>query len=239
MLFNSQNKIRFFLKLMGLVTFSGFILISQRSFADLKSELPERDSAPPAQNKEKNHESHSHPDTSPKHMPKEKKKDSQEGDLSTDFENHNMRAPVFFSGNHGEGFRKTGTLYLEGNVLISQDGLNLKSDRSEIISATGGLPSAGSNKIKTALAKGNVLITKKATDKSPELKANCDTVEFQVLERILTLQGNAKVWRGNEYINGEAIKINLNTGGIDIIRPVGTINPQQENNRFKNKSSVK
>ena len=230
---------RFFI-LVSLLLFPGL------AYADLKSELPENLS--PQQILSPSHSSVSEAENTNKKIPpahasskslENKNLETQQNSPTSDFDHHNSNAPVFFSGNHGEGFRKTGTLNLVGDVVIVQDEVMLKSEKAQIISLAGHLPSAGAGRIKSAIASGKVIITKKTTIHSPELKANCDSAEFDVPQRILTLSGNAKVWRSNEYINGEKIKININTGDIEIIHPMGTIDPQADNNNFTKKINNK
>jgi lipopolysaccharide transport protein LptA len=157
--------------------------------------------------------------------------------LSQDLGAHDSNAPVYFSGNHGDGSRVKGILNLIGNVVISQDNAILKSDKAQIISLPGMLPSTGGSRIQRAIATGNVHIVKKASASSSEMTATGDEVEFIVLQRILILKGKAKVWKASEYLNGDKIKINLNTGDVEIIRPEGIVDPRSANSQMQSGNS--
>ena len=162
-----------------------------------------------------------------------------QGAFGSEMGNHDNNAPVFFSGNHGDGSRTTGILNLVGNAVIIQDDTTLKSNKAQIFSFPGTLPTPGTSRIQRALATGNVRIFKKATPTAPEIKATGDETEFLVPDRILILSGKAKVWRSNEYLNGDKIKINLNSGDIEVIRPEGTIDPKSANANFGNGNGSK
>lgn len=162
---------------------------------------------------------------------------NNEGAFGSELGNHDSNAPVFFSGNHGNGSRLTGILNLIGNAVIIQDDTTLKSNKAQIFSLPGTLPAPGTSRIQRAIATGNVRIFKKETPTAPEIKATGNEAEFIVPIRILILKGKAKVWRKNEYLNGDTIKISLNTGDIEIISPEGTIDPRSANNNFNNKTN--
>lgn len=142
-----------------------------------------------------------------------------------DLGDHNNNAPILFSGEHGSGSRNKGILNLVGNAYISQDNTTLRSNKAQLFTHPGQLPSPGSSQILKAVAIGNVVITKSKTKNSSQLKATSDEAEFIVADRMLILKGNAKVWRDQEYINGANIKINLVSGDVEIIQPQGNINP--------------
>lgn len=166
------------------------------------------------------------------------------GAFSSEVGSHDSNAPVFFTGHHGIGSRTTGILNLTGDAkqdaVITQDDTTLKSNQAQIFSTPGVLPTPGGNRIQRAVATGHVRINKKQNASSPEIKAIGDECEFLVPERIVILKGKkAKVWRANEYLDGDVIKIGLNTGLVEVIRPEGTIDPRSANNTFGNKDPKK
>lgn len=230
------------------------LLFTSNAFADFQNDLPEnfpvpsnnkstpapsqQQSTPPVKQKK-----FSQPPSSPIQNKNKTKNPSQpanssastnqnEGSFSSELGNHDNNAPVFFSGKHGDGSRTTGILNLVGDVVIIQDDTILKSNKAQIFSNPGSVPTPGTSKIQRALATGNVRVMKKATPSAPEIKATGDETEFLVPDRILILKGKAKVWRTDEYINGDVIKVSLNSGDVDIVRPEGTIDPKTENKAF-------
>jgi lipopolysaccharide transport protein LptA len=196
------------------------------SFADFKNTLPQKHAPetqiqiPAPKSEMKKNEKKN-----------EKKNDSQstESSLENDISKHNSNAPIYFEGGHAEGSKKTGVLNLIKNVLIIQDDVTLKSEKAQLISTPNSInenPNSHSNPIKQAIATGNVRILKKSSTLNPEIKATCDRVEFDIVNKILTLTGNAKVWRNSEYIHANTIEINLTSGDIHLTEPQGTVDPK-------------
>ena len=212
------------------------------AFADFKNDLPaDFPVQTPTKMDEKNTPSTSHKKNTPtkkssvQTTPTQSPQNNKQGSFDSELGNHDNNAPVFFSGNQGKGSRKTGIFNLVGDAVIIQDDTTLKSNLAQIFSLPGTLPTPGTSRIQRALATGNVRIFKKTTVSAPEIKATGDETEFLVPDRILILKGKAKVWRTNEYLNGDVIKINLNSGDIDIIRPEGTVDPKSANSGFHDK----
>ena len=220
------------------------IFLTFFAHADFQNDLPSNFPAPTQQNKiqESNLPLPTQSKTNLKKKSKAKTASTSEttsvspNAFGQDIGNHDNNAPVFFSGNHADGSRTTGILNLVGNAIISQDDTTLKSNKAQIFSFPGTLPTPGMNRIQRALATGNVRIVKKATLSAPEIKASGDETEFFVQEKILILKGRAKVWKINEYLNGDIIKVNLNSGDIEVLHPEGTVDPKSANNSFSNGS---
>ncbi len=229
--------------------FISLLFLSSIAWADFKNDLP---SAYPIHVEEAKPSSRNgNPDTKnskqEKNIPpsaKSSQQNSQQkspsknpGAFEQEVGNHNSDAPVYFSGKYGEGSRKTGILNLIGDAVIIQDDTTLKSNKTQIFSNPGSVPSSGKSRVEKALAIGNVRIFKKVSLTAPEIKATGEEAELQVADRVLILRGKAKVWRAEEYINADIIEIHLNTGDIKLIKPVGTVDPRSANNTFNNKSN--
>jgi lipopolysaccharide transport protein LptA len=227
-----ENKIMFILFILSL-------FFSSSAFADFQDNLP-TDFPSEKRINHNNLQNDIQKNTTPQpkkeiKKPKEEEKNTVNssnktgGAFSTELGNHDSSAPVLFSGQHGDGSRTTGILNLVGDVVITQDDTTLKSNKAKIFSTPGNIPTPGGSRIQKAIATGNVNIFKKATASAPEIRATGDETELIVPSRILILRGKAKVWRTKEYLNGDTIKINLQTGDIDILRPEGTIDPKAMN----------
>lgn len=224
-----------------LIVLSSFFLFS-KVYADFKNDIPLEDinNTESSKNVHNSHQKYAPTNNDKQKQPtasssKEKMPDKN-STPSPELGTHNSRAPVIFSGQFGEGSRKTGILNLEGNAVIMQDDTTLKSDKAKIYSIPGTLPTPGQSRVKRALAIGNVHILKKATPSAPEIKATADQAEFIALDRIIILKGKAKVWRVNEFLNGDTIKINLNSGDIEVQHPEGTFDPKSANSTYGNKT---
>ncbi len=163
-----------------------------------------------------------------------KNKPSNNGNLDSDFNKHNVNAPVFFKGDSAEGSRKTGILTLINNVEIIQDDTKLTSEKAQLFGSPGTTVGSGSKSVQKAIATGNVHITKKSNQNTPEMKATANSIEFLVPKRIMILKGKAKVWKAQEYVNAEYIEINLDTGDIKLKDPHGTIDPKASANYNNN-----
>ncbi len=232
------------------------LLSASQAMADFKDDLPsdyptqpELNSSVSSQRETKKSKNSSSPAHSSSSVPTnskskttapEAKQNSSEnqGAFGSELGNHDSNAPVHFTGKHGNVSRKTGIMNLVGDAVIVQDDTTLKSNMAQIFSFPGTLPTPGSSRIQRALATGNVRVFKKATASSPEIKATGDETEFLVSERILILKGKAKVWRSNEYLNGDIIKVELNSGDVHVIRPEGTVDPKSANTAFGNKAET-
>lgn len=199
------------------------------AFADFKNTLPQKH-FPEAQTQ---------PPTPKLKVEQQEKKNTaqnKESSLENDISKHNSNAPIYFEGNSADGSKKTGVLNLIKNVLIIQDDVTLKSEKAQLLSNPNSITEGSnshSNPIKQAIATGNVRIFKKSSALNPEIKATCDKVEFDMVKKILTLTGNAKVWRNSEYIHANAIEINLTSGDIHLTEPQGTVDPQSATKKLK------
>ncbi len=174
-----------------------------------------------------------HPDKKPKKKlaPETAEKNKQKSLIEKEFGEHDNNAPIHFSGQYAEGSRKTGILNLVGNTVIIQDDTTLKSNKAQIFAQPGMNENDKKRKFQRALAIGNVRIYKKNSSNTPEIKATGDSAELLVEEKILTLKGHAKIWRGDEYLNANIIKIDLKTGEYSALEPEGTVSPGADNQK--------
>ncbi len=163
-----------------------------------------------------------------------KNKPANNGNIDSDFNKHNVNAPVFFKGDSAGGSGKTGILTLINNVEIIQDDTTLTSEKAQLFGSPGTTVGSGSKAIQKAIATGNVHIIKKSTANAPDMKATAHSIEFLVPKRIMILKGKAKVWKAQEYVNAEYIEMNLDTGDIKLKDPHGTIDPKSSSNYNNN-----
>lgn len=132
---------------------------------------------------------------------------------------HNDQAPVHIAGDHVTGQRQKGELELVGNVEIKQDDAELYSDRAKVYTMK------GTTRAERAIAEGNVRFFKAASENSLPIKAVADKVIYEIATRTIELQGKPKLWRGEELIQGQVIRVNLETSAVTIEGAQGVVSP--------------
>jgi len=90
-----------------------------------------------------------------------------------------------------------GEVVFEGDVVARQGDLTLQSDRLDVALDT------QTRELRTVLASGHVRIQK------GDLVATAEEATYEASAGILTLKGNPKVWRGQDVVTGERIKLYL------------------------------
>lgn len=142
------------------------------------------------------------------------------GLFSDDVTQHDQDAPVRVEGDLVTGAREKGELHLKGHVIIRQANAELRSEEATVYSEP------GTTRAERAIAKGNVRFFKKPDGDVPPLKAEADELEYFVADRRIRLQGDPRVWRGTELIEGREIFVELDTGAVTIKGARGVIQPK-------------
>ena len=88
-----------------------------------------------------------------------------------------------------------------GNVVVSSNIYTLTTNRLEVVFA-------GNNEIKTLKCWGNVNF------KSDNISAVADNADLSQVTKIINLSGKAKIWQGNNYMEGESMRLNYETREI-------------------------
>lgn len=138
---------------------------------------------------------------------------------------HNQDADISFRGD--QGLKKDDFYDLTGHVFLKQDNTSLNSETARLYyskksSSPNSTSKMGRSGVERAIAKGNVKISKTVSPISPAFKADADEVELLVPQHKLILRGQAKFWRGDEFIHAEIITIDLDTNDISLQEPRGT-----------------
>jgi lipopolysaccharide export system protein LptA len=144
---------------------------------------------------------------------------------------HNQQADISFSGDRGS--KKENFYDLTGHALLKQDNLTIQSENIRMYfskreqQAKGVSPIAESSFVDYAIANGSVRIVKTVVSAAPAFKANADQMELMIPTHTLILKGNAKFWRGDEFIHANMMVIDLKTNDVSLIEPRGTISAKK------------
>lgn len=174
--------------------------------------------------------------------------DSQNSGLfGKELTEHDQGADISFSGDRGA--KKENFYDLTGHASLKQDNLTIKSDNIRMYFSTKiqsqerpvSSTDKSSSQIEYAVARGNVQIVKKVPSSAPAFKANADQVELMIPMHTLILKGNAKYWRGDEFIHANIMSIDLKTNDVSLTEPRGTLSAKKisDQNDVKNQGEQK
>lgn len=116
------------------------------------------------------------------------------------------------------------TVILQKNVMITQDNLRLQSDEAKVQFLPKNSADSG---VKTAILDGKVSIARYSSDPSERMNAKSDKATFDNVQQLVTLDGNARLWREGDLVKGERIVYDLTTGMIKIEKAQGVVQPDR------------
>ncbi|WFL78493.1 LptA/OstA family protein [Altererythrobacter arenosus] len=114
---------------------------------------------------------------------------------------HNSNAPVSYEAGRIELQDKQNRVVLSGNVVVTQAGLTVRSDRMLV-----NYSDAGSLSIQRITATGGVSVTR------GNEAARGDVAVYDFNRRIITMAGNVRLNRGGDTLNGGRLVIDLRSG---------------------------
>jgi lipopolysaccharide transport protein LptA len=130
------------------------------------------------------------------------------------------KQPVKFESRGLKGLREKGWVELESQVVVTQGNLRMEADKAQVF-----YDEAQKDVLKV-LAEGNVKISNVDENTGEKLKAYGDQVVFHNKDRTVILEGNARLWRGEDsVIRGKKIVYELDTGWIRADRVAGELSP--------------
>lgn len=118
-----------------------------------------------------------------------------------------QKSPVLIEADQVTHNRDKNEILYQGNVVISQDTLQIKSDRLLIRTEK--------DKFIFIKATGNPVRFQQNINKA--ISGRADIIEYQIEKKILMLVGNALVARKGESIKATQISYNLEEGSISAI----------------------
>ena len=114
---------------------------------------------------------------------------------------HNSNAPVSYEAGRIELQDRQNRVVLSGNVIVTQAGLTVRSNRMLV-----NYSDAGSLSIQRITATGGVSVTR------GNEAARGDVAVYDFNRRIITMAGNVRLNRGGDTLNGGRLVIDLASG---------------------------
>lgn len=128
-------------------------------------------------------------------------------------------SPVRFSSKGMRASRKDGKVFLEEDVIVTQDDMRMESN--EAIIFLDGM----TDKVIGVKAVGKVKFFKTDPETQQPIKAEAHEAYFDNAEQRVTLRGEPKLWRGGNKMVGRTIKYDLKTGWARADNVGGVVEP--------------
>ena len=128
------------------------------------------------------------------------------------------KSPVHFESNGLKGLREKGMVELVQQVIVTQEDMKLESDFAQVFF------DEASHEVVKVLAQGRVRINGVDQNSGEKFRALADKAVFLNSERTVVLDGNAKLWRGDDsVIRSRKITYEMGTGWIRADRVAGEV----------------
>ena len=128
------------------------------------------------------------------------------------------KSPVHFESNGLKGLREKGMVELVQQVIVTQEDMKLESDLAQVFF------DETSHEVVKVLAQGRVRINGIDQNSGEKFRALADKAVFLNSERTIVLDGNAKLWRGDDsVIRSRKITYEMGTGWIRADRVAGEV----------------
>jgi lipopolysaccharide export system protein LptA len=138
-------------------------------------------------------------------------------------EKENKRTPIEIEADNMKYFGDKQMSQFKGNVIVIQDGMKMKSDNMDVFFTK-------NREVKEIFSYGNVKIEKE------DLLALSEKAKIYNIEQKVVLQGNARVWQGENYLEGEKVtlfndseRLYVDKGADKRVKII--ITPQEENSK--------
>ncbi|MBM4251046.1 MAG: hypothetical protein FJ146_03670 [Deltaproteobacteria bacterium] len=128
------------------------------------------------------------------------------------------KSPVHFESMGLKGLREKGMVELSQDVLVTQEDLKLESDYAQVFF------DEASHEVTRVVAQGHVRINGVDQNSGEKFRALGDRAVFLNSERTVVMDGNAKLWRGEDsVIRSKKITYEMNTGWVRADRVAGEV----------------
>ena len=132
------------------------------------------------------------------------------------------KKPISWQSTGLRGLKESGTIELIDEVLVSQGSLNVTADYAKVFFDN------AEREVDKVVAEGDVKMSKVDEGSGERIKAFGDRVYFLNSERKVILEGNARLWRGADLIQGKKIIYEMETGWVHADRVSGEVYPGDE-----------
>ena len=128
--------------------------------------------------------------------------------------------PVHFESKGLKGLREKGMVELVDDVIVTQADLKLEAQHAQVFF------DEASKDVLKVIADGNVKIYGVDENSGEKFKAFGNQAVFLNKDRIVVLEGNARLWRGEDsVIRSKKITYEMETGWIKADRVAGELVP--------------
>jgi lipopolysaccharide transport protein LptA len=136
-----------------------------------------------------------------------------------------QKAPVHWqSKGTTTGSKDLSTITLKDDVIITQSDMRLESDEAKVTFQPKGSAETG---VKTAFLTGKVAITRYSEDPTERMNAKSDKATFDNQAQVVTLDGNARLWRDGGLVQGDRITYEVASGQVRIDKARGVVQPER------------
>lgn len=136
------------------------------------------------------------------------------------------REPVHFESKGLKGLREKGTVELVDEVVITQGDMRLESDHAQVF-----FDEAAKDVMKV-VAEGNVKIFNVDPNTGEKLRVFANHGTFENRSRLITAEGNVRLWRGNDsVVRMKKATYEMDTGWIKGDRVAGELAPSEKDEK--------
>ena len=227
------NRTRNQIKHIILILLCACCLVSSSLIADIVDDLGDLDKQPkktttPSPNKSKIPSGTNVFDQNPAQKsdksPTKSKGKSGSNDKGKVDTNERRKLPIHLQSEGTSTYSQNGSLvHLEKNVVITQDDVRIQSDEAKVKL---GDKNSDSN-VQAVEMKGRVNLNRYSNDPSERITAKGDHAIFDNTSQLVTLEGNARLWRDGHLIRGDKIVYEIETGMVKVDRVQGIVQPDK------------
>ncbi len=134
--------------------------------------------------------------------------------------------PVHFDSKGLKGLREKGMIELTQDVVVTQGEMRMEADHAEVFFEEKAKGAKGPSGVIKVVAEGNVKIAGVDENSGDRFKAFGNQAVFLNRERKVMLDGNARLWRGDDsVIRSKKITYEIDSGWIHADRVAGELAP--------------
>lgn len=130
------------------------------------------------------------------------------------------KEPVHFESKGLKGLREKGMVELVQDVVVTQADMKMEADHAQVFF------DEATHEVQKVIAEGNVKVHGIDENSGEKFRAYGNQAVFLNKDRIVVLEGNAKLWRGEDsVIRSKKITYEMDTGWIKADRVAGELAP--------------
>lgn len=136
------------------------------------------------------------------------------------------REPVHFESKGLKGLREKGTVELVDDVVITQGEMRLEADHAQVYF------DESAKDVMKVVADGNVKIFNVDPNTGEKLRVFANHGTFENRNRLITADGNVRLWRGNDsVVRMKKATYEMDTGWIKGDRVAGELSPSEKDGK--------